>query len=628
MNGCKVLVPKKAGLCCRAVQYRFYICIGLALYAGLPGTVFSQPSSGLAEEVYRNLQALEDRLPIPRSYATARVGTFDALTGVFTSEATGTRRIAYYPPSEERPRAPARAIGAEWEWPSIEVDAVNVGLVFDIQNPQGGVSGVSIRVVDPYRYPTEQVPLREIEASVPSFATRRVVLTADVQDAYGLYWTVRSGRRSYNGKLFIDRSRIVGVGVFTLPALPIAVVYDPPLDLDDDPHTHNSATRTVTRAIGTRTSLTLTNENRLGPPAAIVTNQDLAGAIKFVGSALKQVTVSGISPYAAVGAILEAFAGELERYQPDQYTEAETLEESLLLGNVFQDRITTVSQGGPGMGDVIHYLVQPRFAWFAEGGRLTIAYLGHKEVANHSVAFLKANSSGLMDYGLDSSTIRALLELDPFAIEGPGALLEAPRYGQRFSYLDTFDIAGAAPGQTLSLTRTNVVRRETVESTLNAPDRHPPYLYFFVGRGVGEDWSTTTTLVRNTALEEETKTRVEEVSFDFYAPLLERQIIELWYDNVFGTVAFREVPACEPMIWGSLRDARGAPLPGHPVAVEVAGRRYSSRSDAGGNYTFVACTIKERKGTGTILTKNVGRKFKFKGAPVRVDVSLPEKKRS
>src|SRR6185369_13642599 len=45
-------------------------------------------------------------------------------------------------------------------------------------------------------------------------------------------WSVRStttaGTKSYRDTLQLRRPRIIGVGAFTIPALPVAVIYEPP----------------------------------------------------------------------------------------------------------------------------------------------------------------------------------------------------------------------------------------------------------------------------------------------------------------------------------------------------------------------------------------------------------------
>src|SRR6185436_2615740 len=76
-------------------------------------------------------------------------------------------------------------------------------------------------------------------------------------------WTIRSGTKLHRDELTIKRPRIIGVGAFTIPALPVAVVYDPP----QDPERSNSVVYTRTTSVGTTLGLTVRGGTSTTAPA-------------------------------------------------------------------------------------------------------------------------------------------------------------------------------------------------------------------------------------------------------------------------------------------------------------------------------------------------------------------------
>ena len=73
------------------------------------------------------------------------------------------------------------------------------------------------------------------------------MVQVDVGRAGDVTWSVKSGTRIYRDRVLLDRPRIIGAGAFTVPALPLAVVYEPP----PDEHRLNQATYSVTTSLAT-----------------------------------------------------------------------------------------------------------------------------------------------------------------------------------------------------------------------------------------------------------------------------------------------------------------------------------------------------------------------------------------
>jgi hypothetical protein len=93
---------------------------------------------------------------------------------------------------------------------------------------------------------------------------------------------------------------------------------------------------------------------------------------------------------------------------------------------------------------------------------------------------------------------------------------------------------------------------------------------------------------------------------DFYAQAQEVYAVEVHFDNLFGTFAFRKIPSLpQPVLGGTAVNRAGRPAANQLVTLIAGDRRFSTRTDAQGRFAFRASTIKPGN---AVLTVNGSRR--------------------
>jgi len=202
---------------------------------------------------------------------------------------------------------------------------------------------------------------------------------------------------------------------------------------------------------------------------------------------------------------------------------------------------------------------------------------------------------------------------------GPQAPLSEPR----FVYVDTYGLPGdVGPHDTYKfiykIEKSDLYA--TTDFTVKTVDFRPGWLSF-LGLGVTENKTVKTTVTHGRSREVKVGDKVE-VDLDIYTELQPSQSygIAAYYDRVFGTYAFKQVPLGTEAVSGTLSDASGRPLARQLVSLMVGDKKFSTRTDAKGHYSFRASTIMQLAGSATIEAGPVRKEFRFQGAPVRVDL--------
>src|SRR6266705_3482800 len=336
-------------------------------------------------QLYQQIKSLESSFPLPTVKERVSVGTLDAPTGIFTGKCSGNCGLP--------PESPADAPTRENVPPVVRVNAVNVELIFKVTHRTADFA-VTANGISVFAGPGQSS------------------VTINVGTAQRVNWNVKSGPKSYSDTLFIQRSPIIGAGAFTIPVLPLAIIYEPP----PDSRNKNKATYSVTRAIGSKVTTSFSYERSTtvnAVPSQFADVSDLKSKMSSLASVVS--SVPGV-PYAQqIGGALNSIAGALPSASSTETTgRVNASDHSLELTNIIATSINTwENDGGPGVGDVVYYLKNPRLVWLAENGKVTLALLDHGVVATASVSSLRANlNSGWQ--GLDREAIQNLLALDPF----------------------------------------------------------------------------------------------------------------------------------------------------------------------------------------------------------------------
>src|SRR5215831_7667494 len=147
------------------------------------------------DQAYQQIKGAEGKIPVPTPEETVDVGYFNAATGEFDGLTTEVEMIN---------GKPVRMVPHAW------VNAVNTRFLFHVYN-----ATKSVRVSVP-------------GGGSATVAAGGTMLAVHAGRAHDLRWTITSGLKRYGDELIVDRPRIIGAGAFTIPALPVVVVYDPP----------------------------------------------------------------------------------------------------------------------------------------------------------------------------------------------------------------------------------------------------------------------------------------------------------------------------------------------------------------------------------------------------------------
>ncbi len=602
----------------------------IALILGGLAVATEAAAQNVQQQAYKSIKDIEKLFPAPLPFFVVNVGTFDARTGAFHGLRTPPwpwRSVGYGPHVAPRRSAGGAKSGsadrATWvdssgtdasdvepDVPEVVVNAIGVGLRFDIVN----------RGANDF-----QATANGLTTIVPPGQSS---VTIDVGGAADVFWTLRSGRRVAASQLKINRSALlVHAGALTIPALPIGIVYEPPQDNGK----RNQAGYSTRTSFGTAVSVSFGSESVTASPAT-TGFEDVNGfksSVKQIASVVKGIASIGQDLAAATGADsdptvkaasaaagkissgLSQVAGALDPLlgtasASQKVRETSDREHVLEVVDVAGVQTQTLVHEGPGIGDMISYLKNARFAYLASGGRLQLLPLGAETTARVPVKLLlsdlNAIASGSAPLGsegvavgpgtlLKKETLQALLSLDPFASGGPNAPLDASRFVRK----ESFQIGGSHETYTWTHTVNTTDRTSSTKVTTFVEDCDKGLLSF-LGLGVTQNVHINSTTTQSSSREQR-EGQEQSVAADFYADALETYVIEAYYDRVFGTFGFVRVPLAQEAVAGTLYDGKNRPIAGQLVTLAVAGRQHVVRTDAQGHYSFRAPTIAPGQGT-------------------------------
>jgi hypothetical protein len=159
------------------------------------------------QEIYNRIKNLEGRFNAPEPVGRATVGTFDVRTGEFTGKRSEVQ--FHTPPGSRKP------VRTEIT-PALDINGVRARVRFKLLHLL--FTGAVTITVNGHT----QVPPAGTEA-----------VSIGVGRARKVSWSITTSQGvEVMDKARIVRPRIVGAGVFTLQAVPVAVLYEPPPPAD------------------------------------------------------------------------------------------------------------------------------------------------------------------------------------------------------------------------------------------------------------------------------------------------------------------------------------------------------------------------------------------------------------
>ncbi len=247
------------------------------------------------------------------------------------------------------------------------------------------------------------------------------------------------------------------LGVFTLPIIPLFIVYAPPVDS----HKSNKASAGETQAIGNSTTITFVNEKSTTTQYNtsfddVKTTQDYLNTTAEIYSKIPLPVTQAIAKAASE---ISTGLGSAEATQTisqinlEQHATSAVLQKSISV-------TTDPNDGGPGRGDVFVYYRNAKVMWRNEDGKIFLTLLGGDPIEQISGAKLKEGLTRLQSkpkgtkdklLKLTALSIKQLLMLDPETNMPGGATLADTK---RFLYLDSWHVSSGINKQNFKHTIT------------------------------------------------------------------------------------------------------------------------------------------------------------------------------
>jgi hypothetical protein len=518
-----------------------------------------------ADQVYYLIKQEEAQFAVPAPYVTIDVGTLDAATGTFTGLRTTTEHDpepVEHLPGQHPANPPPRFIGQQWV--SITIDSSWHRTITYTPAPEVPLAPVLLRFSVINASTGWSVTCNGITLSAPA---GQGSLLANVWDDTIVGWTLTAGGVTVSDKLRIQRpagAPGAALGAFTIPVLPVTIIYAPPADSRG----LSTATYSTANTVGTSVDVGTSNDQSSTVPVqATGFEGDLQG---FTGG-LKAAAAILSDKADAVASVFTTVAGQLGQVSSShQETVSDGVAATFTVSQSTTDTAgTSTVDGGPGDGDTLHYYKSVRMVWSYFDGNLRLCPLDYTEALD-TARGLRENPA---DSNLTDTDRTALLALDPFSPDPTAAVLPT----DRFTLLDRLEYGHGA-----TLVRQLTFTRETKEQTTHKDvttdtttwDAGP----ILKALGVGGTTTTSYTLTNATGTDvSDTVTATANLASgpdDYF-------VIYIWYDNLFGTFAFQPLqPTAEPHLAGM--DAK----PGQEVILEAGGLQFRTVAGPDGHYQF------------------------------------------
>jgi hypothetical protein len=580
------------------------------------------------QDVYARIKALENstsaQLPLPAPTDSIVVASIDAQSGAFTFKVPTFQQTITVPPGPDgKPHPPiVQTVGI------VATNCVNLTLAFEVTNApltnappsalarvtggagRGGiVVGGSTGGVTLSGFPTSGTQGSRIflnagtNASAmfnspthinPGVSTFPIGVTAQAQDLGFQH-------------IAILRPPVLGAGAFTIPALPVAVIFAPPQGqalknsntFNDKVTVSTTTTVSISNQTDTKTVQAYTAADLAGKVAGLLTQiAGLiagAGAITTTGGSSAGTVVGGAggggasfgdvlkgfsAGYGALGSLLSGFGNQGTNSDTSSITTQTN--NTLTLSLIYSDTYGSEQGKGPGGGDRFLFLQNVLAVWSNINGQVGLTVLGYAGVGAFSGDTLSADlkalaGGGTATSGLDADTIHLLLDLDPYFVVSkrppnmvnPGPPLLGP---PRFTPLQPLNRKGTGTttsGDVFSLAVEHITDTSTTNTTktIKVTDTKPGWIDVLMGADNVEKTSTVTatnTVTNDQKTDETVTNSITMVSVGPQDPYN----IDLYFDNFSQTIV--PVPFGSPVLQGNAGileqpTGGGTPTTGAPI---------------------------------------------------------------
>ncbi|MGB7720144.1 MAG: hypothetical protein WBL65_09605 [Bryobacteraceae bacterium] len=386
------------------------------------------------------------------------------------------------------------------------------------------------------------------------------------------------GKQPIYVRFFILRPPAVGLGAFTIPALPMTIVYAPPqgkmamntVDYSDTATVTRTVSSSITSSNDTKTVKAYSAADLVGKVASAITTvaavvgtggagaaggASVAGALSELGTALfgaaKDANDSTADATTQISSELSLVSGILGAVDSSTPTNSGTVtvenDHSLTLTVSNMSQYSSKTALGPGVGDRIVYMLNVKVVWMAVNGDVGIHILGFDKIGANAVQDLLQEEQSIANGGqpileLDAAAIKSLLQLDPLVTTNRTvfAHLGPPLVGPpRFVPADPPGRTGTGTGPDgdifqASFDSSTNDKQTTTSTQTTITDAKPGWVSVLFGADNLETTSTAT-FTNSSSTDSQTDDKITSTITLFSEGLDDKYDVKIFYDCTFGT---------------------------------------------------------------------------------------------
>ena len=474
-----------------------------------------------SDQLYQTLKQYEELLPIPTQFATINVGAFDASLGVWkgltTTVVEDPEPIEHT--SNQHPTNPAPKDSGS-EYISVTIDEQWRQTTTTVPAPIVPIEPVQLQFTVENFSAAWSVTVNGFTQNVPAGQT---TATVNAWDRTIIPWSIQTGAKGHSDNLRVQRNTAIPIfGGFTIPVLPVAIVYAPPADSQG----RSSASYSKqTDTVGTTVSWDLNTDSSQTTEPTFTDGSAFKAFLGVVSTALSDTAQGDASASKDLSSFASLIPSEVGTQQQGtindnggsvtvSYSQTSTLS-------------TTAAGGGPGVGDNIVFYKNVRVAWAYDGGSWQLYPFGWTLV----IVTVAALQNQLAQLGISSTDQQILLSLDPFVAGGAFATPPAGRFTLPPNVESSIEYGGGIGYvQTYATTRDTKSTTTTKSYNTDTSTWDPGTLLRMFGLET-EKTQVTTTITNATGTEvSDTGT----LNVNLVSGASDLFAIQIWYDNLFG----------------------------------------------------------------------------------------------
>lgn len=363
----------------------------------------------------------------------------------------------------------------------------------------------------------------------------------------------------------------VGAGSFTVPALPVALVYQPPWGEPQTLREESKQAVTVKTLFGGAEDLLVNVETH---PLTFLVNM-LSIILAVSGQPGNEAIAADAGKIETIKGLLEPLSGATiyeEQVQTQlQMTSEHTVDVTLSFGMTYP----TTPALGPGAGDTTVYLRDVVFVWGGYNDQLVLTPIGYRKLVVTSVDALRSNPFGSPP---SSTPLDSLIELDPQADPTSPLEIDAGRFVSCQAVDNDLDVSIQDVSARYEFSETHLLAEAYSTTTIEDEDANPIAKFF----GAEETIISKSTVTYGTS-----QARSESHTLEAKFNIPPQTHIEICYDVLFGSFLILPAePSATSVLSGVWKTPTGDPVSHGIVTLETDGMTITTLTDMNGRFSF------------------------------------------